>query len=194
MNAAPVPTAVVVPVLRSVSWWPLVGAGTLGLAVAALVDATAADGPVSTFGLLVAAAVVSAAATTAADPAEDLLDPLPFASRLRRGVRQALPMLVALALGLAALGITGAQAAGGLVALAVVAVCLTQAVPEGWVRLAAGVPLVWVALDLLVGPRLDGLGAWRAHPGAVVVVAVTLALLAYAGRNRTRPGAAGGSR
>ena len=181
--------AVVVPAVRSVSWWPLVGVGTLGLAVAAFVDATAEGGPVSTFGLLVAAAVVSAAATAAVDPAEDLLDPLPFASRLRQGLRQAPPMVAALLVGMAALAVTDAGARGGLLALAVVAVGLTQAVPARFVRPAAGVPLVWVALDLLVGPRVDGLDVWRTHPEAVGTLAVAAAVAAYDVRNR-RPGAA----
>ena len=184
MSAAPLSGALVLPVVRSVSWWPLVGVGTLGLAVAALVEATSDGGPVSTFGLLVAAAAVSAAATAAADACEDLLDPLPLASRFRRGLRQALPMLVALAVGLVALQLTDAGATGGLLALAVVALSLTQVVPAPFVRAAAGVPLAWVALDLLVGPRLDGLDAWREHPLAVATAAAALAVAAYAVRNR----------
>lgn len=178
-------SAAAVPLVRSVSWWPLVGVGALGLAVATLADATATGGPVGTFGLLVAAAVVSAAATAAVDPAEDLLDPLPFASRLRQGLRQALPMLAALALGWAALEVTDAGAPGGLLALAVVAVSATQAVPARFVRLAAGLPLAWVGLDLVVGPRLDELAVWREHPWGVGAAAVAVAVAAHAVR---RPG------
>lgn len=171
--------AAVVPVVRSVSWWPLVGVGTLVLTATGFADATLEGVAAGRFGLLGSAGVVSAAVSAAVDPAEELLDPLPLASRLRQGMRQASQLVVALVVALVALEVTGAGGGGGLLALAVVAVSLTLVVPARLVRPAAGVPLAWVALDLFVGPRFEALAAWREHPWAVATAGVALAVLVH---------------
>jgi hypothetical protein len=179
-------TQALAPTARALAWTPLLAATGVLLALASLLRALDAPSPVVvSLGVgVMAAAVVDALR----DPAAALLAAVPVSLAVRRALRLGLAAAVAVPLWLLVGWVLPGRglALAPLLALVAAGVAVATWLPDGRaVRLAAGVPLLWVVLSEVLagfdGPVLTAARLWSDHP---VVVAGTASLVVLLGRHR----------
>jgi hypothetical protein len=175
-----------VPSLRTVTWTPIVVASAVLLALSALLRAQ--DAPSQAVLSLGAGAMAAAMVHALGDQAAALLAAVPVSRAARRLLRIGSAALVAVPLWLLATYLLpgAGTALAQLGALVVVGLAVATWLPfDRPVTVAAGVPLLWVALGEVLGDADGPIGrvalVWNDQPLAVAAVG---ALLFVLGRHR----------